>query len=141
MARSVLFLLLQCFFVQVSTSVRRCSTAADCNYGGVCDGGRCNCLPTWKGDDCSALNLLLASPTAKYPNNGGDQAQNVWTWGGTAMKDDGGKVHLFVTEWRNNCPMTYPSFLTQTHIVHLVRVCRRRRWQQQQQLQRQRQRQ
>ena len=29
-------------------------------------------------------------------------------------------MHLYVTEWMNNCPMTYPSFLTQTQIVHVV---------------------
>ena len=33
---------------------------------------------------------------------------------------DDGRVHLYVTEWMNNCPMTYPSFLTQTQIVHVV---------------------
>lgn len=119
MVLSVLLLLL--LFVQVATSSQHCSTAADCNYGGVCDRGRCNCLPTWIGDTCGQLNLLEASPYAKYPSNGGMPDQDVWTWGGTAMLgDEDGKVHLFVTEWMNHCPMTYPSFLTQTHIVHVV---------------------
>lgn len=27
---------------------------------------------------------------------------------------------MFSTEWMNNCPMTYPDWDTQTHIVHSV---------------------
>ena len=97
-----------------------CSSVADCNWGGACQSGACVCDPTWTGPHCAALHLLPASPTAVYPPDANTEAQSTWTWGAAAVSGDDGRVHLYVTEWMNNCPMTYPSFLTQTQIVHVV---------------------
>jgi hypothetical protein len=101
---------------------KACSAAKDCNWAGDCNRttGQCICDPTWTGSFCEQLNLLPAAKTAIYPSDANTALQSTWTWGGAAVTDKDGRVHMFVTEWRNNCPMTYPSFITQTHIVHVV---------------------
>ena len=60
-------------------------------------------------------------PPGIYPAGANEGKQNSWTWGAAGVQDTAdGLYHWFVTTWRNHCPMTYPSFLTQTHIVHVT---------------------
>lgn len=97
-----------------------CETLEDCNWGGDCIHKQCNCDITWTGSHCESLHLLPAIKSAVYPPNANTPEQDIWTWGGAAIIGEDHKVHLFVTEWKNHCPMTYPSFITQTHIMHVI---------------------
>ena len=55
-----------------------------------------------------------------YPAGANQGVQNTWTWGAAGVRDATGLYHFFVTTWRNHYPMTYPSFLTETHVVHVT---------------------
>ena len=99
-----------------------CRSDDDCQLAGICNASaQCACDAAWRGAHCEALHLLPASRTAQYPRDANTAAQSTWTWGGAAIRDGAdGRVHMYVTEWQNHCPMTYPDFITQTHIVHVV---------------------
>jgi hypothetical protein len=136
-----------------------CSTLADCNYGGDCVDGGCQCDLVWTGEHCGALALTAIPATHRpasrstppathahfnpsrvaaaastspststtavrpgiYPPGAEAGVQTTWTWGATGVHDPtDDRYHFFVTQWRNHCPMTYSSFLTQTHVVHVT---------------------
>ena len=104
-----------------------CTGLADCNFAGDCLGGVCVCDPIWRGPACMSLNLgpipagTKAGPSSGiYPAGALEGRQSTWTWGAAGVRDEDGLYHWFVTQWRNHCPMTYPSFLTDTHIVHVT---------------------
>eukprot|EP01052_Picozoa_sp_SAG31_P037933 SAG31_NODE_4979_length_2823_cov_1.415198_1_plen_803_part_01 len=105
-----------------------CESLVDCNFAGDCVRSRCVCDPIWTGPACMSLNLgpIPASTTAPgfsrgiYPAGALEGQQSTWTWGAAGVQDEKGLYHWFVTQWKNHCPMTYPSFLTETHIVHVT---------------------
>jgi hypothetical protein len=109
-----------------------CHTLADCNFAGDCVGGSCVCDDIWRGPACMHLNLgpipVSVADSAQasawlpgiYPAGALEGFQTTWTWGATGVQGGDGTYHWFVTQWRNHCPMTYPSFLTETHLVHVT---------------------
>eukprot|EP00729_Bicosta_minor_P004237 gene4237-20491_t len=111
-------------------------------------GSVCRCDPTWTGAHCSVLHLLPARAGSGYPTNPfnpGDSlpTTKTFTWGGAVVKDytqsdgsssskntngdisafaarasEGGLYHGFFAQFVNNCPMTYPTWTSSTHIRH-----------------------
>jgi hypothetical protein len=80
-------------------TARACTSAADCSLGGECFAGVCHCYATWKGQNCSELNLLPATATVgKYPAawaRPGVQS----SWGGRPLFDnDTGTWHLYAAD-------------------------------------------
>lgn len=112
-----------------SAAAVTCRGLGDCNFAGDCVAGRCICDPIWTGPTCMSLNLgpIPVDPAEAqrfapgiYPAGALEGQQRTWTWGAGGVRDSNGLYHWFVTQWRNHCPMTYPSFLTQTHLVHVT---------------------
>ena len=68
-----------------------------CALNGALAAGACACLRGWRGADCSQLALGPADPAAglQLPGNS--------TWGGAAVRDGGGRWHLFASLFRNGC--------------------------------------
>jgi hypothetical protein len=108
-----------------------CASVEDCTLGGVCQGGKCLCDPTWTGAQCAQLHLLPARVGSGYPddpvNSSHLPTDSTFTWGG-AVVEDNGTYHGFFVEWLNHCPMTYGTWSTQTHIRHAVSASRDGPW-------------
>ena len=45
----------------VLAAARSCQVDEDCNLNGLCNAGRCSCLPGWRGCSCSELALVPAT--------------------------------------------------------------------------------
>ena len=100
-------------------TARACTSAADCSLGGECVAGVCHCYATWKGQNCSELNLLPATATVgKYPAawaRPGVQS----SWGGRPLFDnDTGTWHLYAADMTGGCGLK--SWRSNSAIAHAV---------------------
>eukprot|EP01079_Euglenida_sp_SAG-EU17-18_P008757 gene8757-30_t len=118
-----------------------CTTSAECAFAGVCTDGACVCDPAWTGPQCRQLHLLPARrgvclimavsrklrmmrgpemPPLPFTSGGGYPVHpnSTYPWGAAVVQDDAGLYHMFVAEWMDKCPMTYPTWTSSTHIVH-----------------------
>jgi len=93
-----------------------CATDADCQLNGECLQGLCVCDPAWGKADCSELQLLPSPAAPAYPP---PKLFNVTSsWGGSVVRDDDGKYHMFVSEFAEDCGLK--SWATNSMIVHAV---------------------
>lgn len=92
-----------------------CKDAADCSLGGVCaSSGACECFATWKGENCSVLNLL---PTAQL--GAWARPANQSSWGGSVVLDPAtGTFHMFAADMTDHCGLN--SWQHNSAIAHLV---------------------
>eukprot|EP00039_Didymoeca_costata_P005885 m.85556 g.85556 ORF g.85556 m.85556 type:complete len:413 (+) comp13017_c0_seq3:146-1384(+) len=105
-----------------------CLTEKDCHFGGICavDSKTCHCDPTWTGTHCSMLHLLPARKGSGYPTVPATTqlpSKSPFPWGGAVILERNGNenntlYHGYFTEYMLNCPMTYATWGTQTHIRH-----------------------
>lgn len=98
-----------------------CEGLQDCNFAGDCVNSACVCDVAWTGENCGSLALEpVPASGGVYPAGAHEGKQSTWTWGAAGVRGDDGLYHFYVTQWRNHCPMTYPDFISQTHIVHVT---------------------
>ena len=83
-----------------------CSSDEDCSLGGECHAGRCACYPTWRGPNCTILNLLPAhasNTTSRLPAawaRPGEQS----SWGGRpVVNETTGRWHLYAADMTRKC--------------------------------------
>jgi hypothetical protein len=81
-----------------------CTSPLDCGLNGECVGGHCQCDSAWKGNNCTALNLLPMSLKA-VEEGAYHRKSGATTWGGRPFRGDDGAYHLFVAELANNCTL------------------------------------
>jgi hypothetical protein len=67
-----------------------CTVDEDCNLNGICQVGRCLCMPEWIGTDCGVLSLAPATQGAGFHEPGSS------SWGGSLILE-GGMYHLFAS--------------------------------------------
>ena len=99
---------------------RRCATAADCSFNGVCDGARarCACDAAWTGERCQTLALVPARAGAGLRLLDG-AGRNVSTWGGSVLLDaarDPPTYHMWASEITHGCGID--AWRTNSQIVH-----------------------
>jgi hypothetical protein len=100
-----------------STPVAPCSTDLSCQLNGICTAGKCVCDPAWKGDACEQLSLVPAkSLDPAYPPAA--WKLNTTSWGGSVVKAEDGKYHMFAAEMLNSCGMS--TWTTNSAIRHAV---------------------
>ena len=102
-----------------------CNNSTDCHGGGDCVKGTCSCDATWTGPRCESLDLLPLDakspgfpPNAPWVDNPTLPTASLFPWGGAIAEDESGTFHLFFTEYKNHCPMTFNTFYTATQIHH-----------------------
>ena len=89
-----------------------CSTPDECSLGGKCVDGRCVCWPTWKGPNCSELNLM-PSPNIFAWYRPGNQS----SWGGSVVERSG-VYHMFASDITAHCGLD--TWRRNSRIVHLT---------------------
>ena len=90
----------------------------DCSLNGVCQpDGTCACDEPWSGDSCGVIDVLPAQPGSLYGYYG---SPNVSSWGGNAVRDDGGTYHLYVAEMASGGLGGWGSQSECTHAVAAV---------------------
>ena len=97
---------------QAAMVAAECAGDLDCQLNGLCKSGTCQCDAQWYCPNCELLALL---PTA--PANG-LQPPNASTWGGSIIRGDDGKIHMFAAYMTENCGLT--SWETNSEVVHAV---------------------
>ena len=87
----------------ISARTSKCNTDWDCSLNGVCQAGTCSCDTAWKGVKCEQLNLVAPQtlspaypPPALYANT--------TSWGGSVVKAENGKFHMFAAEVTSSQP-------------------------------------
>lgn len=92
-----------------------CNSDADCSYNGACQSSGCRCTAAWSGPSCSTLNLLPATRGAGLHDIG----SNMSSWGGSVLKGDDEKYHMWSSEMVNHCGLD--TWTSNSHVVHAVR--------------------
>lgn len=88
-----------------------CVTGADCaGYNGACIDNRCVCTPGWQGITCAEVSFV---PGAQRAYN-----ESLWTWGGSIVRDDDGRVHMFSSEMTNHCGIMH--YCSNSRVIHLT---------------------
>eukprot|EP01062_Namystynia_karyoxenos_P040429 TRINITY_DN29489_c4_g1_i1.p1 TRINITY_DN29489_c4_g1~~TRINITY_DN29489_c4_g1_i1.p1 ORF type:complete len:443 (+),score=86.05 TRINITY_DN29489_c4_g1_i1:89-1330(+) len=97
-----------------------CSSHADCFHNGECTtAGECRCELPWSGPQCSVLLRLPADPAAGFHSPHDDGApRNVSSWGGSVLKGDDGKYHMFAAEMVQSCGIEW--WEPNSQVVHAV---------------------
>lgn len=93
-----------------------CSTDLDCQLNGICDGSTCRCDFGWRGASCGELALGESAVAVRYepePSAGGG-----WSWGGSPIRDDAGRWHLFFSFLTNACGLLH--YQTNSIVRHAV---------------------
>ena len=93
-----------------------CSTRADCSYNGKCVDGKCACYPQWMGKHCGQLNLIPTSRDAGLQQH--DARGRVSSWGGSVVRGDDGRYHMWAAEMTNDCGIVV--WLSNSRIRHAV---------------------
>jgi hypothetical protein len=70
-----------------------------CFGNGECSSGRCVCDAGWTGANCTVLDLGPA------PHNGAIRRPGWSTWGGSPIRGEDGRIHLFASQMANHCPL------------------------------------
>eukprot|EP00755_Sulcionema_specki_P036574 Sspe_Gene.107207::Locus_85303_Transcript_2_3_Confidence_0.625_Length_1615::g.107207::m.107207 len=89
-----------------------CLTDTDCSLNGVCEGGKCRCDAAWQGQYCETLALLPTHPQWGY------NASGEGSWGGTALRGDDGRYHMWGAGFTNGCSVGL--WLCNSFIFHAV---------------------
>ena len=93
-----------------------CADDDDCSLNGVCDtsSGVCACDAEWAGGDasCALLDLLPTTPGSGF------HPPNASSWGGSLVRGDDGRVHMFAALMTEHCGLT--SWKTNSQVVHAV---------------------
>ena len=81
----------------------QCTDALSCSLNGRCDAtsGRCACRGGWGGTRCSQLRFAPATSGAGYQRR--VRGINVSSWGGSVLKGEDGRWHMWVAEMVNHC--------------------------------------
>ncbi len=92
-----------------SSNKSGCATELDCSLNGECKNSKCVCYSGWYGETCGKLDV--------YPTetNSGYNQTNYSTWGGSIIKGDDGRWHMFVSRFSENCGLS--SWVTNSEIV------------------------
>ena len=99
-----------------------CSGKADCSYNGKCGGGKtaknriCECFPQWMGKNCGQLALMPTARDAGLQTK--DGRGRVSSWGGSVVRGDDGKYHMYAAEMTNDCGIVV--WLSNSRIRHAV---------------------
>lgn len=93
------------------------TTDLDCSFNGEAVKGRCVCDPGWQGEFCHQLKLGPAR------NGSGldqlhDPSKNISTWGGSVVKGDDGRWHMWASEITRKCGIH--RWITNSIVVHAV---------------------
>ena len=101
-------------FAVVLSTFSACTSDDDCSLNGICDttSGRCDCDAEWSGVGCGVLNLLPTSRAAGF------KPTNQSSWGGSIIRGDDGKLHMFAALMTEHCGLT--SWATNSEVVHTV---------------------
>eukprot|EP00936_MAST-01D_sp_MAST-1D-sp1_P001499 g1499.t1 len=99
----------------VGASASKCASNADCSFNGKCTAkGLCACRAAWSGPSCATLELLPATKGAGLHGIG----SNTSSWGGSVLKGEDGKYHMWASEMINHCGLNL--WTTNSHVVHAV---------------------
>lgn len=85
-----------------------------CWGNGECDAKtlRCDCAAGWTGANCTVLDVAPAPPDGAIRRTG-------WsTWGGSPIRDDSGRIHLFASQMANHCPLG--TWQNNSLVIHAI---------------------
>ena len=95
-----------------------CSGIDDCSANGVCSTTTktCECYPQWMGKYCGQLNFAPTDKAAGLQST--DEGGRVSSWGGSVMRGDDGKYHMFAAEMTHNTGIVV--WMSNSQIRHAV---------------------
>ncbi|GMH60483.1 hypothetical protein TrST_g5668 [Triparma strigata] len=101
-----------------SSYVTNCSSVDDCSANGICSAETktCECFPQWMGKYCGQLNFVPTSKTAGLQST--DENGRVSSWGGSVLRGDDGKYHMFAAEMTHNTGIVV--WMSNSRIRHAV---------------------
>jgi hypothetical protein len=110
--------------LHVEATADKCSSRANCSLGGECTAGRCACYPTWRGPNCTLLNLLPANVTVGPLPGVARGLPAAWarpgvqsSWGGRPILDEAtGRWHLYAADMSERCGLH--AWTTNSAIAH-----------------------
>lgn len=83
-----------------------------CWGNGDCTASRCVCLAGWTGENCTTLDLAPAPPSGAIRRKG-------WsTWGGSPIRAEDGKIHVFASQFANHCPLG--NWQNNSLVIHAI---------------------
>eukprot|EP00756_Hemistasia_phaeocysticola_P066394 Hpha_TRINITY_DN9205_c0_g2::TRINITY_DN9205_c0_g2_i1::g.28860::m.28860 len=96
-----------------------CDGELGCSLNGKCVDGRCVCEPAWEGEKCETFARLPADPATGYqsPHDPGAEA-NVSSWGGSVLKGEDGKFHMYAAEMVKGCGIEF--WEPNSRVIHAV---------------------
>ena len=100
------------FLLATAVTAWECSNDLSCQLNGKCISGKCVCEAAWKGLNCSEVALLPTTDKA------GIKLKVNSTWGGSVIKDNSGKYHMYAAYLDKSCGIT--SWRRNSAIVHAV---------------------
>jgi hypothetical protein len=83
-----------------------------CFGNGDCVSARCNCAAGWTGANCTTLDL------APGPPNGAIRRAGWSSWGGSPIRADDGKIHVFASQMANHCPLG--TWQNNSLVIHAI---------------------
>lgn len=91
----------------------RCTGDADCAHAGTCSAatGTCSCRHPWTGPGCAALALAPMDPAAS-----GLRLAHNWTWGGSVIRGEDGRYHMFAMHLVRHCGIQ--CYQTNGEVLH-----------------------
>lgn len=90
----------------------RCNENFDCSgSNGKCTSGVCQCYPGWTGEVCGIVDFKPRSGRKAYESP-------LWTWGGSVIRDDNERYHMYSSVISENCGILH--YCSNSFVAHLT---------------------